>query len=129
AKWREYNSVYHPWSWRGWWDFGTGALGDMGCHIIDPVFKALKLEYPTAVEATSSSFYTDSLPNDEIVRYNFPARDNLPKVAMPEVAVHWYDGGLMPPRPAELKNNEMMGDDGGGCIFYGTKGKIMCGTY
>jgi len=129
AKWREYNSAYHPWSWRGWWDFGTGALGDMGCHIIDPVFKALNLEYPTSVEATSSPFYPDSLPNDEIIRYDFPARDNLPKVAMPEVTVHWYDGGLMPPRPAELKNDEMMGDDGGGCIFYGTKGKIMCGTY
>jgi hypothetical protein len=101
----------------------------MGCHIIDPVFKALNLEYPTSVEATSSPFYPDSLPNDEIIRYDFPARDNLPKVAMPEVTVHWYDGGLMPPRPAELKNDEMMGDDGGGCIFYGTKGKIMCGTY
>ena len=129
AKWREYNSVYHPWNWRGWWDFGTGALGDMGCHIIDPVFKALKLEYPTSVDATSTYFNNDSLPNAEIVRFEFPARDNLPKVAMPEVTVHWYDGGLMPSRLEELKPGELMGDENGGCIFYGTKGKIMCGTY
>ncbi len=129
APWREYNPVYHPWNWRGWWDFGTGALGDMGCHILDPVFKALKLEYPTNVEASSTPFTTDSPPNSEFVRYEFPRRDNLPKVAMPEVTVHWYDGGLMPPRPDELKPGEPMGDESGGCIFYGTRGKLMCGTY
>ncbi len=129
AKWREYNPIYHPWNWRGWWDFGTGALGDMGCHILDPVFKALMLEYPTSVEASSTPFNNDSPPNAEIVKYEFPRRDNLPKVGMPEVTVNWYDGGLMPPRPEELRNDEQMGDNGGGCIFYGTKGKIMCGTY
>ncbi len=129
AKWREYNPIYHPWNWRGWWDFGTGALGDMGCHILDPVFKSLLLEYPTSVEASSTPFNNDSPPNAEVVKYEFPRRDNLPKVAMPEVTVNWYDGGLMPPRPSELKNGEQMGDDGGGCIFYGTKGKIMCSTY
>ncbi len=129
AKWREYNSVYHPWNWRGWWDFGTGALGDMGCHIIDPVFKSLMLEYPSSVEASSTSFNNDSLPNAEFVRFEFPRRDNLPKVAMPPVSVNWYDGGFLPPRPDELKVGEQMGDESGGCIFYGTKGKIMCGTY
>ncbi len=129
AKFREYNPVYHPWNWRGWWDFGTGALGDMGCHIIDPVFKALMLEYPVAVEASSTPFNVDSAPNAQFIRYEFPRRDNLPKVAMPPVTVHWYDGGLMPPRPDELNIDEKMGDESGGCIFYGTKGKIMCGTY
>ncbi|MCE4563669.1 Gfo/Idh/MocA family oxidoreductase [Maribellus sp. CM-23] len=129
AQFREYNPVYHPWNWRGWWDFGTGALGDMGCHIIDPVFKALNLQYPNSVEASSTPFNNDSAPNAEVIRYEFPRRDNLPKVAMPEVTVSWYDGGFMPPRPDELKDGEKMGDDGGGCIFYGTRGKIMCGTY
>ncbi|WP_321368722.1 Gfo/Idh/MocA family oxidoreductase [uncultured Draconibacterium sp.] len=129
AKFTEYNPIYHPWNWRGWWDFGTGALGDMGCHILDPVFKALNLQYPKTVEGSSTPFNNDSAPNAEFVRYEFDRRDNLPKVAMPEVTVHWYDGGFMPPRPDELKDGEQMGDDGGGCIFYGTKGKIMCGTY
>lgn len=128
ARWREYHPVYHPWNWRGWWDFGTGALGDMGCHILDPVFKALMLEYPTSVEASSTPFTVDSPPNAQIVKFEFPRRDNLPKVAMPEVTVNWYDGGLMPPRPSELKDMEQMGDESGGCIFYGTRGKIMCGT-
>lgn len=129
APWRPYNPAYHPWTWRGWWDFGTGALGDMGCHILDPVFKALKLQYPAAVEASSTPVNTESPPNAEIIKYAFPRRDNLPKVAMPEVTVDWYDGGLMPPRPEELTDGEQMGDESGGCIFYGTRGKIMCGTY
>lgn len=129
APMRPFHEIYTPWNWRGWWDFGTGALGDMGCHIIDPVFKALMLEYPTAVEASSTPFNMDSAPNAQFVRYDFPQRDNLPKVGMPQVTVHWYDGGLMPPRPAELAHGEQMGDNDGGCIFYGSKGKIMCGTY
>ncbi len=126
---REYNSIYHPWNWRGWWDFGTGALGDMGNHILDPVFKALNLQYPGSVQASSTSFNNDSAPNAEFVRYEFPYRDNLPRVAMPAVTVNWYDGGFMPPRPDELMDGEQMGDEDGGCIFYGSRGKIMCSTY
>jgi predicted dehydrogenase len=129
AKWRPYNEIYHPWNWRGWWDFGTGALGDMACHILDPVFKALKLEYPSSVQGSSTPVNTESAPNAEFVKYEFPRRDNLPQVGMPEVTVHWYDGGLMPPRPDELEAGEQMGDNDGGCVFYGTRGKIMCGTY
>ncbi len=129
AAWREYSSVYHPWTWRGWWDFGSGALGDMGIHVLDPVVKALMLQHPDSVEASSSEFNTDSMPESQFVKYEFPRRDNLPKVAMPEVTVNWYDGGLMPPRPEELRNDEMMGDENGGCVFYGTRGKIMCGTF
>jgi len=129
APWRDYNPVYHPWNWRGWWDFGTGALGDMACHILDPVFKALMLEYPVSVQASSTPVNTESAPNAEFVKYEFPRRDNLPKVGMPEVTVNWYDGSLMPPRPDELNDREQMGDNDGGCIFYGTRGKLMCGTY
>ncbi|NOY95783.1 MAG: Gfo/Idh/MocA family oxidoreductase [Chlorobi bacterium] len=128
AKWRPYNKIYTPWNWRGWWDFGTGALGDMACHILDPVFKALKLEYPSSVQGSSSPVNIESPPNSEIIKYEFPRRDNLPKVGMPEVTVDWYDGGLMPPRPDELEDGEQMGNNSGGCIFYGTRGKIMCGS-
>jgi len=129
APFRPYNKIYHPWNWRSWWDFGTGALGDMACHILDPVFKALKLEYPSSVQGSSSQVTMESAPNSELVVYEFPARNNLPKVAMPPVSLMWYDGGLMPPRPEGLKDSEQMGDEDGGCIFHGTKGKIMCGTY
>ncbi len=129
ASWRDYNPVYHPWTWRAWWNFGTGATGFMGPHILDPVFKALMLEHAVTVEASSSEFNTVSPPNSSFVRYEFPRRDNLPKVGMPEVSVNWYEGGWMPPRPLELADGEMMGDETGGCIFYGTRGKLMCGAY
>jgi predicted dehydrogenase len=129
AKFRPYHEVYTPWNWRGWWDFGTGALGDMACHILDPVFKALMLQYPTAVEGSSTMINDESAPVSEKVTYWFPRRDNLQKVGMPEVKVTWYDGGMLPERPEELKDGELMGDEDGGAIFYGTKGKIMCGCY
>ncbi|MGV8095579.1 MAG: Gfo/Idh/MocA family protein [Mangrovibacterium sp.] len=129
ASYRPYHEIYHPWNWRAWWTFGSGALGDMGCHILDPVFKALNLKYPFAVQASSGQTNIESPPNSEIVIFEFPARDNFPKVAMPSVTVTWYDGGLMPPRPDELLDEEPMGDEDGGCIFYGAKGKIMCGAY
>lgn len=128
AKFRPYHEIYTPWNWRGWWDFGTGALGDMACHILDPVFKALLLKYPTAIEGSSTVVNTECAPNAQKVTYWFPSRDNLPKVAMPEVKVTWYDGGFKPNRPEELKDGEQMGNPSGGVIFYGTKGKIMCGS-
>ncbi len=129
---RPYHPAYLPFSWRGWWDFGTGALGDMACHIVDPVFKALKLGYPTSVEASASVFVEnwrpidnlESAPNSSIIRFEFPARGD-----MPPVRVNWYDGGLLPPRPDELGDDEQMGDGGGGCLFLGSDGKIMCETY
>jgi predicted dehydrogenase len=133
APYRPFNHVYHPWNWRAWWDYGTGALGDMACHILDPVFKALKLQYPTAIEGTSSQVNTESAPIAEIVHYTFPERKVVPKevkIKLPEVKVSWYDGGLMPPRPAELPEGVQMGrDNNGGVLFVGTKGKIMCGCY
>jgi len=127
---RPYHPAYLPAKWRGWVDFGTGALGDMGCHILDPVVWALKLKYPTSVQA---SFVTDSqnkytectetYPKASIVHYKFPARGD-----MPPVTIHWYDGGLMPQRPEELEPGRRMGDQVGGVIFVGDKGKLMCGN-
>ena len=130
AKVIPYNPIYTPWNWRGWWDFGTGALGDMACHIIDPVFKALKLQYPSAVQGSSTQVNTVCAPLAQVVTYKFPARDNMPKVGMPAVTIKWYDGGLLPERPEGLPEGVIMGrDGGGGCIFHGTKGKLMCGVY
>jgi len=127
---RPYHSIYTPWNWRGWWDFGTGALGDMACHIIDPVFKALKLRYPSKVQGSSTMLNTESAPVAEVVTLTFPERESLPKVAMPEVKVKWWDGGLLPERPMELPDGELMGrSSDGGCLFIGSKGKIMCGCY
>jgi predicted dehydrogenase len=130
AKERPFNSVYHPWNWRGWWDFGTGALGDMACHVIDPVFKALNLNFPTKVQGSSTQFNTESAPMAQTVQYIFPERPDFMKVKLPEVKVTWWDGGLLPPRPEELPSGEIMGrDSNGGVLLIGSKGKIMSGCY
>ena len=129
APMRPYNSIYTPWNFRGWWDFGTGALGDMACHILHPVFKALNLKYPTKVQGSSTLLLSESCPNAEMVKYVFPARDNMPKVAMPEVEVIWYDGGLTPFRPEGLPAGVNLNNAGGAAIFYGTKDVLICGSY
>ena len=127
---RPYHSIYTPWNFRGWWDFGTGALGDMACHILDPVFKGLNLLYPSKVQGSSTLVNTESAPRAEVVTYVFPARPDMPNVKMPEVKVTWWDGGFLPPRPEELPAGDQMGHDGnGGCLFIGSKGKMMCGCY
>jgi predicted dehydrogenase len=129
AAWRPYHSAYTPWNWRAWWDFGTGALGDMGCHMLDPVFQALKLKFPTSIQGSSSQVNTESAPIASRIKYEFPARENLPKLAMPPVTLYWYDGGLMPDRPDDLEDGQSMGDRNGGALFVGTKGKISCGLF
>ena len=130
AKLRSYNSIYHPWNWRGWWDFGTGTLGDMGCHVLHPAFKALKLDYPLSVEASSSPLFIDCAPQSEYIKMVFPARKNMPKVNLPKVDVHWYDGGFMPERPRGFPQGlQLMGLGGGLTIFHGTKDILFCGSY
>ena len=126
---RPYSPLYHPWNWRGWWAFGTGALGDMACHILDVVARSLKLEYPYAVQATSSRWTIESPAESEIITYYFPERAPLKKIKLPEVKLMWYDGGLRPPRPLDMLDNEAFGDSGGGVLFVGTKGKLVTGTY
>lgn len=115
---RPYNPAYHPFSWRGWWDFGTGALGDIGCHSLDPVFRALKLKYPTSLQAVSTLVNHETYPSGSMVRYEFPAREN-----MPPVSLTWYDGGLRPMRIPELDEGMQMGT--GGVLYVGDKGKIL----
>ena len=129
APMRPYNEIYTPWNFRGWWDFGTGALGDMACHILHVVFKGLNLKYPTKVQGTSTLLLNESCPNAQKIKFTFPARDNMPKVAMPEVEVHWYDGGIIPERPAGLPAGKDLNVNGGGAIFYGTKDILVVGCY
>ena len=124
APWRPYHPAYLPFNWRGWWDYGTGAVGDMGAHLVDQPFWALKLGAPATVQASSTKYTKDSYPLAEVITYEFPARGNMPPARM-----IWYDGGLMPPRPSVLDEGRMMGDDDGGCLFVGAKGMIMCSTY
>lgn len=124
APYRPYHPAYVRKIWRGWWDFGTGALGDMACHVIDPVFTALKLGYPTTVEARSTKVNSETGPLASMIYFQFPARGKLPPVKLT-----WYDGGMMPPRPDELEPARRMGNGKSGVIFVGDKGKLMCGEY
>jgi hypothetical protein len=127
AAMRPYNAAYTPWNWRGWWDFGTGAFGDMACHVLDSVYRALKLGYPTKIQGNSSLVNTESPPQSEIVEFTFPLRENLPRLALPEVKVYWYDGGLLPQRPDLLPDGvDLMRDGLGGCLFIGSKDTLLC---
>lgn len=129
AKYRPYNPAYTPWNWRAWWDFGTGALGDMGCHIIDPIYFALNLGHPTGFEGSSSQVNTESAPISEKVSYYFPENKKLGKVKFDPIKMTWYDGGLLPDRPEGIKPGKIMGDGGGGSMIFGTQGTIICSTY
>jgi len=135
AKDQEYHKEFVPFSWRGYWAFGTGALGDMGCHLIDPAFKTVGLGYPSEVECSQVSIYEkmwtpdyfpESCPAASSIKLRFPGKDGKPDVKM-----YWMDGGIRPERPDELSPDDVFGDkDGsGGVLIVGTKGKMMCGTY
>ncbi|HET9277432.1 MAG TPA: Gfo/Idh/MocA family oxidoreductase [Flavitalea sp.] len=129
----EYHKEYVPFNWRGYHSFGTGALGDMGCHIIDPAFKTVGLGYPSEVECSvvnlyekmgTASYHPESFPAASTLKLKFPGKNGKK-----DVLLHWMDGGIMPERPEELSPEEKMGDNGGGAIIVGTKGKMMCSTY
>lgn len=134
APFKEYVENLVPFNWRGWWDYGTGALGDMGCHIVEPAFSVLGLGYVKSVQASVGSVYPkewtrgyfpESCPPSSHVTMKFPKGT---KTKGP-VEVHWMDGGIQPTRPDELGPDEVFGDGGNGVLFIGTKGKMMCGTY
>lgn len=116
---RPYNSAYAPFRWRGWWDFGSGGIGDMGIHNIAPVFAALKLDAPISVSGSSTAQVSDSVPLASTVHFEYAARGD-----MPPVTLHWYDGGLLPQRPEELFDGEEL-DPEDGSLFIGDKGKIL----
>jgi len=131
---KDYVDKLVPFNWRGWWDYGTGALGDMGCHLIEAPFSVLNLKYAKEVEASVGSVYVDefkrgyfpeSCPPSSHVTLKFP-KTNKTKG---DVTLHWMDGGIQPERPEELEANETFGDGGNGTLFIGTKGKMMSETY
>jgi predicted dehydrogenase len=122
---RPYNPAYAPFRWRGWWDFGTGALGDMACHLMDAAYWILDLGYPSHVEAECSQLFTETAPKSSRVTFTFPARG-----ARPALTVVWRDGALVPPRPAEWPATEPwpFADDGGQ-LWIGDQGKLVAGVY
>ena len=130
---KEYFEGILPFNWRGWWDYGTGALGDMACHIMAPAFAVMGLGYPTSAECSvatkyienwNKAYYPESGPIASHITLRFKGEKGKP-----DVELHWMDGGIQPSRPEELGANEEMGDGGNGVIFLGTKGKMMAGTY
>ena len=126
ASWRDGQikgkHVYHPHNWRGWWDFGAGAMGDMACHNMDPAFWCLDLGAPTSVKATCSEFNHVIFPTWSVIEWEFPAKGDRPAVKL-----FWHDGGKQPPRPEELEKDRRM--DSNGCMFVGDKGKMMGGGW
>ena len=126
APYRPYHPAYVPAMWRGWIDFGTGALGDMGCHILDPSFWALKLGAPVEIEANTTHYKEEvakeTYPVASIVRYQFPERDG-----MPPLKLSWYDGGMLPPIPDDFEEGRQLG--GNGEIIIGSKAKMIHGSH
>ncbi len=130
---RTYHEAFMPFRWRGWWDYGTGALGDMGCHIMDVPYRALQLGYPESVYCSVGSvyanffeqaYYPESCPPSSVVHLKFP-----PRGTMPAVDFSWSDGGIQPPRPEGLAPNRAMGDNDGGMRLVGTKGELIAGMW
>jgi predicted dehydrogenase len=119
APYRPYHPAYAPFRWRGWWDFGSGGLGDMGIHNLAPAFSALKLGPPASVQASSTAVFKETLPLASIVHYEFPAQGNRPPLTL-----HWYDGGMMPARPRGLEDQARLSREDG-LIFVGDQGTLL----
>ncbi|CAM3884939.1 Gfo/Idh/MocA family protein [Aquirufa aurantiipilula] len=134
APYKDYVDNLIPGSWRGWWDYGTGALGDLGCHLMEAPFRVLNLKYASDVQASVSSvftafgkrgFFPDSCPPSSHATLTFPKTDRT----QGPITMHWMDGGIKPERPEELGPDEMFGDGNSGILFIGTKGKMMASEY
>jgi hypothetical protein len=121
APYREYNPGYCPFKWRGWWDFGTGALGDIACHNLSPVVKALGLEYPNSVECYHIKDANDqTYPTESKIRYEFPQNTGFGPITL-----YWYDGKLKPTLPENINDTVGLLEDGTGTMFIGDKGLIV----
>ncbi len=133
AKYMDYNPAYLPFNWRGWWAFGTGALGDMACHIMDPIYRILPIDYPDSAECSVGITWkgmwddtqnTDACPASSIIHLTYPRKDKKGTIK-----VSWHDGGLLPERPDELLPDEPFGNWDGGTLLVGTKGKLLMDCY
>ncbi len=133
ASFIDYNPAYLPFNWRGWWTFGTGALGDMACHIMDPIFRLLPIQYPDSAECSVATIWKemwndtpnlDACPPASIIHLNYPRTDGKGSIK-----VSWHDGGLLPARPEELLPEEPFGNWDGGVLLVGTKGKMLIDCY
>jgi hypothetical protein len=122
ASWRPYHSVYHPSGWRGWFEFGTGALGDMAIHNLDPAFYALDLPAPVAAEARDSGLGKETYPAWQVITYQFAAHGDRPALKM-----QWHDGSKMPPKPKDLDEDFDLSDNG--ILLIGDKGTMVCGGW
>lgn len=133
AKAIDYNPAYLPFNWRGWWAYGTGALGDMACHIMDPIYRILPIDYPDSAECSVATIWKemwndtqnlDACPPASIIHLNYPVKNEKRSIK-----VSWHDGGLLPERPDELLPGEEFGNWDGGVLFIGTKGKLLLDCY
>lgn len=132
---KDYVDKLVPFNWRGWWDYGTGALGDMGCHLVEAPFRVLGLQYVKDVQASVGSVYVDefkkgrfpeSCPPSSHITLTFPKTEKTKG----DITMHWMDGGIEPERPNELLASEKFGgEEGNGTLFIGTKGKMYASTY
>ncbi len=134
AKAIDYNPAYLPFNWRGWWAYGTGALGDMACHIMDPIYRILPIDYPESAECSVATIWkemwndtqnTDACPPASIIHLTYPDKT----VPGNKIKISWYDGGLLPERPEELLPEEAFGNWDGGVLLIGTKGKMLIDCY
>jgi len=130
----DYHPLFHPFKWRGWWNFGTGALGDMGCHLIDPPFRVLQLGYPMSVESSVSQVFKkdwvpehlpESCPPASISKIKFSAT----AINKSAIELNWYDGGIRPFHPDLIPIEDELGEGSNGVIMIGDKGIMTCGTY
>jgi predicted dehydrogenase len=122
APMRPYDPMFMPFNWRGFWDYGTGALGDMGCHLLDGVHWALQLDAPTRVEATSAFHNNLTGPSSSMITFTFPARGNLAPLTL-----KWFDGGLIPPPPVDLELTRNLPDNG--TLIIGSKATVLANLY
>jgi len=121
---REYDPAYLPFSWRAWWDYGCGAVGDMACHVMDAAYYSLELGLPETIEAIATPVNEHSAPNASAITYQFPSRDTFVPVTY-----HWLDGGLLPPTQKGVTQEDLLSMDNSGTLFIGDEGYMIADTY